>query len=357
MSTQNQISPPTLFGTTADGHPVQAYTLTSTTGPSATIITYGGTITRLLMPDRNGALGDVTLGFDNLKQYETESPYFGALVGRVCNRIAKGAFSLNGKTYKLAINNGPNSLHGGLKGYDKRIWSAEPRMTPEGPSLTLTLTDPDGTEGYPATVNVTVVYTLVQNTLRIDYTAKTDKPTPINLTNHAYFNLRDGGKSDILSHILELNADHYTPVDETLIPTGHISPVKNTPIDFTTPKPIGKDLLAMGGTPVGYDHNVVLNSQDRSLNRAATVIEPITGRQLDVYTTEPGMQFYTGNFLNGATTGRDGAIYKQYHAFCLETQHFPDSIHHPPFPTTILEPHQTYRHITEFRFSIAPEFR
>jgi aldose 1-epimerase len=340
------------FGATADGHAVEAYTLTNSSGASATIITYGGTITQLHVPDNTGKLGDVVLGFDNLKQYETQSPYFGALIGRVGNRIAKGKFSLDGHDYTLATNNGPNSLHGGTKGYDKRVWTAAPVNSLDGPALRLTLTDSDGAEGYPGTVQVIVVYTLTNtNALRIEYTATTDAPTPINLTNHSYFNLKDAGATDMLGHLLQVHADRYTPVDETLIPTGDIAPVKNTPIDFTQPKPIGRDLKAMGGNPAGYDHNLVLRSTTGTLALAATVTEPTTGRHMEVWTTQPGVQFYSGNFLDGSATGKGGARYNQYHAFCLETQHFPDAVHHPNFPTIILRPGQTYRQTTEYRFS------
>jgi len=340
------------FGTTADGKSVDAYTLTSDK-LSATILTYGGTITHLNVPDKNGTPGDIVLGFDKLADYEAPGPYFGSIIGRVGNRIAKGKFALDGKTYTLATNNSPNHLHGGLKGYDKRVWSAEPTNTPEGPALKLALTDPNGTEGYPGTVHVTVTYTLTSHALRIDYAATTDKATPINLTNHTYFNLKDAGKSDISSHTLQLTADLYTPVDDTLIPTGEIAPVKNTPLDFTAPKPIGKDLLAMGGGDhPGYDHNIVLRNQSGKLAHCATVTEPTTGRRLEVWTSHPGVQFYTGNFLDG-TAGKNGIAYKRHHGFCLETQHFPDSVNHLNFPSAILKPGQTYRQTTEFRFGLA----
>jgi aldose 1-epimerase len=341
----------TAFGTTKSGEAVTAFTLTSSTGATATILDWGGTIQSLKVPDKSGALGDVTLGFDNIEQYESQSPYFGALIGRVANRIAKGQFTLNGKTYELAINNGPNHLHGGLKGYDKRIWNARPIELADAAALELSLTDRDGTEHYPGTVPVKVTYTLRQNTLRLDYKATTDKPTPINLTNHAYFNLRDAGASDILNHVLQIEADEYTPVDETLIPTGRIAKVAGTAIDFTSPKPIGRDLTAMGGDPPGYDHNLVLRVQDGTFAHAATVEEPVTGRRMEVWTNQPGVQLYTGNFLDGTVRGKAGVTYKQHHAFCLETQHFPDAVHHPQFPTIILAPEQVYQYATEFRFS------
>jgi aldose 1-epimerase len=339
------------YGTTQAGEAVDAYTLIH--GKlSAEILTFGGIVTRLLVPDKNGAPGDIVLAFDALAPYEQPGPYFGALIGRVGNRIAKGRFTLDGHTYALATNNGPNSLHGGLKGYDKRVWSASPGNTPDGPTLTLTLTDQDGTEGYPGTVQVTVVYTLTASALRIEYAATTDKPTPINLTNHTYFNLKDAGKSDVLDHLLQMDADAYTPVDDTLIPTGQIVPVKGTPIDFTASKPIGRDLVAMGGDPAGYDHNLVLRSQNGTLARAARVVEPVSGRTLEVWTTEPGVQFYSGNFLDGVA-GKGGTPYNRHHGFCLETQHYPDSINHPNWPSTVLRPGGRYHSVTEFRFGVA----
>jgi aldose 1-epimerase len=340
------------YGTTKDGEKVEAFTLTSSTGASATIVTYGATVTELKVPDKNGAMGDVVLGFDNLQQYEKESPYFGCVVGRVGNRIAKGKFTLEGKEYVLATNNGANHLHGGMRGYDKRVWTAEVVKGPD-PAVRLTLVDPDGTEGYPGTVKAMVTYTLAGNTLRIEYEATTDKATPINLTNHSYINLLDAGKSNILGHELQVNADAYTSVDATLIPTGKIEPVKGTPIDFRKVKAIGKDLAAMGWTPVGYDHNLVLRGQEGKLSQAAVVEEPVTRRRMELWTTQPGVQFYTGNFLDGKVTGKNGAVYKQHHGFCVETQHYPDSVNRPNFPSTILRPGATYRQVTEFRFSVA----
>ncbi len=336
------------FGKTKDGQTVEAYTLTN--GKlSAEILTFGGIVTRLSAPDKNGNAGDVMLAFERLEEFEVPGPYFGALIGRVGNRIGKGKFTLEGKTYQLAINNGPNHLHGGIKGYDKRVWKASGGETAEGPALTLNLVDPDGMENYPGTMNVTVVYTLTTGALRIDYSATTDKATPINLTHHAYFNLKDGGKTDVLGHMLQIEADAFTPVDAGLIPTGEIAPVKGTPIDFTLPKPIGKDLLAMGGEPAGYDHNLVLRGAAGSLRRAARVVEPTAGRTLEVWTTEPGMQFYSGNFLNGQQ-GKGGVEYERHAGFCLETQHYPDSVNHPEWPSTILQPGGKYQTVTEFRF-------
>lgn len=334
------------FGTTKDGKAVSAYELTNAKGAKATIITFGGIVTRIQMPDRNGELGDVVLGHDRLAPYDMNGPYFGAIVGRYANRIAKGRFHLLGKNYKLAVNNGPNSLHGGLKGYDKRVWKATPMTTAAGPALKLTLKDPAGTEGYPGTVNVAVTYTLTNdNTLRIVYHATTTAPTPINLTNHSYFNLKDAGASRIDDHILRLYANRYTPVDSTLIPTGQLAPVAGTVFDFTTAKRIGESMEEIKG----YDHNFVLEGGAR-LHRAAGVIEPTTGRTMECWTTEPGVQLYTSFFLDGTITGRNGTKYDQYHAFCLETQHFPDSPNKPGFPTSIITPKKPFNSVTEYRF-------
>ena len=344
------------FGTTQAGEAVEQYILSNTNGASVSLITYGATVTQINVPDKAGKIGDVVLGFSNLKQYENESPYFGCIVGRVGNRIAKGRFTIDKQQYALALNNGTNHHHGGFKGYDKRIWKAEAAMTCDGPAVRFTLHDPDGAEGYPGNLDATVIYTLTggQNTngLKIQCFATTDHATPVNLTNHTYFNLKDAGKTDVFGHILQANADHYTPVDDTMIPTGQIAPVQGTPIDFTKAKPIGKDLKAMGGDPAGYDHTLVLRSQDGSMAQAATVYEPQSGRRLEVWTTQPGMQFYTSNFLDGSIKGKHDTIYRQYSALCLETQHFPDSINHPNFPSSVLEKGQVYRQVTEFRFSV-----
>jgi aldose 1-epimerase len=338
------------FGKTADGTAVDLYTLTNTNGMAAKIMTYGGIITQLRTPDRAGKMGDVVLGFSDLDGYLKGSPYFGALIGRVGNRIAKGKFTLDGKEYTLAVNNGPNALHGGIKGFDKVVWTASPSLTPDGPALKLDYTSPDGEEGYPGTLKCTVVYTVThENELKIDYSATTDKPTPINLTNHSYFNL--AGSGDIFGHVLYLRARRYTPVDDTLIPTGKILPVKGTPMDFTTPHPIGDRLIEVGGDPVGYDHNYVLNSGGREFALAARVCEPTSGRIMEVYTDQPGVQFYTGNFLDWTLAGKGGWLYGKHEAFCLETQHFPDSVNHPNFPSTILRPGHTYHTVTCYKFS------
>jgi aldose 1-epimerase len=339
------------FGTTRAGQPVELFTLTSPDGATVEITNYGGIITRLRVPDNTGQLGDVALGYDDLHSYEADSPYFGALIGRVGNRIAMGTFTVDGKTCHAPCNNGPNSLHGGTVGYDKRVWTADP----VGPSsLRLTLVDPDGEMGFPGTVRATVVYTwTADHTLGIAYTATADQPTPINLTNHAYWNLKDGGVGSIGDHQLRVAAEGYLPVDGGLIPTGTIAPVEGTPIDFRTAKPMGRDLLAMGGTPPGYDHCLVLAElPTRPLAEAAVVVEPTSGRRMEVWTTEPGVQFYTGNFLDGHHVGRGGVRYQQHSAFCLETQGFPDAVNHRNFPNTILRPGQTYQSVTEYRFRV-----
>lgn len=339
------ISAPLPFGTTQLGQHVDAYEL-QTESIRMRVLTLGGIITHLEVPDRNGTLGDVVLGFDELAPYETVSPYFGALIGRVGNRIGKGTFSLDGKAYRLAANNGVNHLHGGKVGYDKRVWKA----TASSESLVLSLVDPDGTEGYPGTVTARVTYTLADNLLRIDYEASADAPTPINLTNHTYFNLKDAGASTHFDHELLLECDRYTPVDAGLIPTGEIASVKGTPLDFTSPKPIGRDLLVIDANPKGYDHNMVLARRGSALARCARVAEKTTGRVMECWTTEPAVQFYSGNFLDGTITGKRGTVYQQYAGFCLETQHYPDSVNRPGFPDTILRPGQTYRSTTEYRF-------
>ncbi len=336
------------FGTTKDGKVVELYTLTNSKGMSAKIMTYGATVTQLIVPDRKGTPGDVILGFTTLEQYEADQPYLGAIVGRVGNRIAKGRFRLDGIEYKLATNNGPNHLHGGLRGFDKAVWEAKPVASPEGPSIQFSYVSVDGEEGYPGNLSCKVVYTLTDdNELKIDYTATTDKSTPINLTNHAYFNLAGPGSGDVLGHELMLAAQHYTPVDDALIPTGEIAPVKNTPMDFTKPARIGARINKVQG---GYDHNYVLDSGgSKTPVLAARVREPKTGRVMEVLTTQPGIQFYTGNFLDGKLSGIGGA-YKKHYGFCLETQHFPDSVNHPNFPSVILAPGQTYRETTVYRF-------
>ncbi len=344
------------IGKTADRQSVQEYTLKNANGMVVKIITYGGIITELHVPDKNGKFDDVVLGFDNLKGYLDGHPYFGAIVGRVGNRIAKGKFTLEGKEYKLATNNGPNHLHGGLKGFDKKVWKvAGSGATADQKSLFLKLTyhSPDGEEGYPGALDATVTYTVPfdRNAVRIDYLATTDKPTVVNLTNHSYFNLGGIHGGDILGHQLQLMADKYTPTDDTLIPTGKIEPVAGTPYDFTEPKAIGKDIGETKGDPNGYDLNFVVRPAEKSFRLAAKVTEPRTGRVMEVRTTEPGIQFYTGNFLDGTLKGKGGVVYKKNYAFCLETQHFPDSPNHADFPPITLRPGQEHRSTTEYSFS------
>lgn len=340
------------FGKTPDGVAVERYILTNTAGMTAKIITYGAILSELDVPDRDGKLGDVVLGFDHLKDYLAGHPYFGATVGRVANRIAEGEFTLYGQKYKLAVNNGANSLHGGRKGFDKAVWKAEPEKLPAGAAVKLRYLSKDGEEGYPGNLRVTVVYTLTNtNALRIDYSANTDKPTPVNLTNHTYFNLAGAKSGDILDHELTIAADKYTPTDEAFLPTGEIKSVKGTPLDFTEPKRIGERIDRLKNDPVGYDHNFVLNSGGKELALAARVREPKTGRILEMYTTEPGVQLYTGNFLDGKLKGHGGVAYKKHAGFCLEAQHFPDAMHHDNFPSIVLKPGRTYRQTTIYKFS------
>jgi len=344
------------FGKTPDGQVVQMVTLANRSGVEAKIITYGGIIVSLKVPDRNGKLDDVVLGFDNLEDYITKSPYFGAITGRYANRIAGGKFTLDGTEYTLARNNGPNHLHGGIKGFDKVVWKIERAKASGGilgadrAELKLSYLSKDGEEGYPGNLECTVTYTLTaENELKISYEATTDKPTVVNLTNHSYWNLAGQGNGDILAHELMLNADDYTPVDEGLIPTGEIRPVRGTPMDFTRPMTIGSRIkqVDIGG----YDHNFVLNGRPGKMKLCARVYEPTSGRVMEIHTTEPGVQFYTGNFLDGSLTGKQGRVYKKHYAFCLETQHFPDSPNKPNFPSVVLRPGQKYRSQTVYSFS------
>ncbi|MBI1879877.1 MAG: galactose mutarotase [Chloroflexi bacterium] len=333
---------------------MEIYTLTNKTGAGAKITDYGGIVLSLDAPDRSGALGDVVLGFDTLEEYLRGNPYFGALIGRYGNRIANGKFSLKGIEYTLAQNHAPNSLHGGLKGFDKVFWDARPIDSSDGSALELTYLSPDGEEGYPGTLLVKVIYTFTpDNALRIDYSATSDKDTVVNLTHHSFFNL--AGKGDILDHVLTLNADKFTPVDKTLIPTGELRPVAGTPFDFNQPTAIGLRIDQADEQlkfALGYDHNWVLNNNDGSLALAAHVFEPSSGRVMEVYTTEPGLQFYSGNFFDGSVTGKGGQIYEQRTGFCLETQHFPDSPNHPHFPSTVLKAGQIYTSTTIYKFSV-----
>jgi aldose 1-epimerase len=342
------------FGKTNDGVAVDQYILTNPAGMTAKVITYGAILTELDTPDRDGKMADVVLGFDNLKDYLERNPHFGSTVGRVANRIAKGKFTLDGKEYTLAVNNGPNSLHGGRKGFDKQLWKAEPKSASNGAAVEFSYVSKDGEEGYPGNLSVRVVYTLTNdNALRIDYTATTDKATPVNLTNHSYFNLAGAKSGDILDHELMIAADKYTPADDTLIPTGEIKPVKDTPLDFTQPRRIGERIAQLKSYPGGgYDHNFVLSSGGKGEPAlAARVSEPKTGRIMEMLTTEPAVQFYTGNYLNGTLTGRGGVLYKKHAGFCLEAQHFPDAVHHDNFPSIILKPGETYKQTTIYKFS------
>lgn len=341
------------FGNTTDGQQVHLITLTNRPGMNVKIITLGGIITEIHAPDRTGKLANVVLGFDNLKDYLAGHPFFGCITGRVCNRIAGAKFTLDGKEYKLAANNGPNTLHGGIKGFDKMVWKSEGLFVSGGdsPGVKLSYVSKDGEEGFPGNLSVTVTYLLANdNSLRIDYTATTDKATPVNLTNHSYFNLT-GGSENILGHELQLEADEYTPTDDALIPTGKIASVKGTPLDFTKPMAIGARIKEIKAKPVGYDHNYVIRGGGKSLTLAARVYEPKSGRVLEASTTEPGIQLYTGNFLDGKLKDHGGAIYNQYMGFCLETQHFPDAVNQPAFPSIILRPEQTYRQTTIYKFS------
>ena len=344
------------FGKTKDGQAVDLYTFSNASGMEVRAMTYGGIILSIKVPDRNGKFDDVTLGFDSLEPYLANSTFFGALVGRYGNRIGKARFKLDGKEYKLAVNNGPNALHGGLKGFDKVIWQAESFDKPEGVGVVFRYTSPDGEEGYPGTLQVLVTYTLTdKNELTLDYHATTDKATPVNLTNHAYFNLAGPGVRDILDHQMMINADNTTPVDSTLIPTGEIKSVEGTPFDFRKPTAIGARIDANDQQikyGPGYDHNFVLNRKGEGLSLAARVVEPTTGRVMEVSTTEPAVQFYTGNFLDGTLTGKGGHVYKRRYAFCLETQHFPDSPNKPSFPSTIVKPGETYTSKTVYAFSV-----
>ncbi|MDQ3171700.1 MAG: galactose mutarotase [Acidobacteriota bacterium] len=349
----------------ADGHAVHTYTLRNTNGIEMRVISLGGIITHLKTPDRTGALADIVLGLDSVDAYLTQAPYFGAIIGRYGNRIGKAAFAIDGTRYPLAANNGPNHLHGGLKGFDKVVWDAQPSEASGSQTITFSRTSPDGEEGYPGTLHTRVTYTLTHdNALVIEYEATTDKPTHVNLTHHSYFNLAGHSSGDILAHELTIDGARYTPVDETLIPTGELAPVEGTPFDFRRPTAIGarinpaqpgQDGRGDGTEQLlfgkGYDHNWVVDGT--GFRPVARVHEPTSGRTLEVSTTEPGLQFYSGNFLDGTIRGKDGAVYAHRSGFCLETQHFPDSPNKPAFPTTLLTPGETYRTRTVYTFGVA----
>jgi aldose 1-epimerase len=343
-----------VFGKTPEGQVGDLYTLTNAKGMQVGITNYGGRVVSIMVPDRNGKMADVVIGFDNLDGYLGNNPYFGALIGRYGNRIANARFTLDGVEHKLAANNGPNSLHGGIKGFDKVFWTAR-ETSKNPPALELTYVSKDGEEGYPGTLTTKVVYTLeAGNALRIDYHATTDKDTVLNLTNHSYFNLAGEGSGDILKQVMMINADRFTPVDATLIPTGELREVDGTPFDFRKPTAIGarinsdNEQIKLGG---GYDHNFVLNRKGPGLTLAARAFDPGSGRELEVTTTQPGIQFYTGNFLDGTIHGKGGKVITRRSAFCLETQHFPDSPNHPKFPTSELKPGQIYHYTTIYKFS------
>jgi aldose 1-epimerase len=345
------------FGKTADGTPVEMYTLRNYNGMETRIMTYGGIVVSLKVPDKNGKYGDVVLGYDNLDDYLKNNPFFGALVGRYGNRIANGKFALDGKEYTLALNNAPNNLHGGPVGFDKRVWKvARADVGPDGPRLELTYLSEDGDQGFPGNLKVTATYTLTDdNGLRLDYTATTDKDTVCNLTQHSYFNLT--GKGDVLNHQVFINADKFTPVDNTLIPTGKLKPVAGTPFDFRTATAVGvridanDEQIKFGH---GYDHNWVIDKPPGKLGLVARVTDPITGRAMEVWSTEPGVQFYSGNFLDGSITGKNGWVYQRRNGLCFEPQHYPDSPNHPQFPSAELKPGQTYHNTIIYKFSVQP---
>jgi aldose 1-epimerase len=343
------------FGNTKEGTPVYLFTLRNEGGAEARISNYGGLVVSLKVPDKKGKMGDVTLGYDKLSDYIKDTPYFGALIGRYGNRIARGKFSLNGQQYTLATNNYPNALHGGVKGFDKVVWEPTIVASAQGPSLKLTYLSKDGEEGYPGNLSVTAVYTLTHdNALKLEFTATTDKDTVVNLTHHSYFNL--AGKGTVLNHVVMIPADKSTPVDSTLIPTGELQPVDGTPFDFRKPTAIGariaqdNEQLKFGK---GYDHNWVVNKPLGQYGLMARVSEPTSGRVLEVFSDEPGLQFYSGNFLDGTLKGKGGWVYQFRNGFCMEPQHYPDSPNQPKFPPVVLRPGKTYKNTIIYRFSVA----
>jgi aldose 1-epimerase len=337
-----------VFGKMPDGREIALFTLVNSQGIRARIISYGAILVSLEVPDKNGDLADITLGYPSLEGYLETTPYFGAVVGRYGNRIARGRFTLDGKEYSLATNNNDNHLHGGLKGFDKVVWDAEIVRTERAVGVKLRYLSPDGEEGYPGNLSCTMEYLLTENDeLKFSYAATTDKATPVNLTQHSYWCLNGQGAGDILGHELMLNADQYTPVDEGLIPTGELREVQGTPFDFTLPHTIGERI---GDVPGGYDHNFVLRSGGGDLALAARVFEPESGRVMEIFTDQPGIQFYAGNFLDGTITGKEGKVYRKHYGFCLETQHFPNSPNQANFPSTILRPGEEYRTRTVHKF-------
>ncbi|MHC2990981.1 aldose epimerase [Pontibacter sp. HJ8] len=336
------------FGTAPDGQEVYLYTLTNAGGMTVKITNYGAIVTSILAPDKKGTMGQVVLGFDSLAGYIPNEPHFGGIAGRFANRIAKGTFTLDGQEYKVTINDAPNHLHGGNTGFDRVVWTAEELADQN--AIRLTYLSKDGEEGYPGNLQAVVTYTLTEdNGLKIDYEATTDKATPVNLTNHSYFNLSGGKAKDILNHLVTINADQYTAVDKTLIPTGELPQVKGTPYDFTTPQPVGTRINNLQG--YGYDLNYVIRNGGDTLTHAATVEEPTSGRVLKVYTTQPGIQLYTGYHLNGSLRGHNNMVYNRYAGLCLEAQHYPDSPNQENFPSAIIRPGEKYRETTIYKFS------
>jgi len=341
------------YGKLSDDTAVDLYTLTNANGVVCKIITYGGIVTELHVPDKDGKLADVVLGCPALKTYEAGHPFFGAITGRVANRIANAKFTLDGKDYKLAANNGAHSLHGGKRGFDKHVWHGEPLDARHGAAVRFTRTSPDGEEGYPGNLKVAVTYTLTdKDEFLIDYAATTDKATPVNLTNHSYFNLAGHDSGTVLDQEMTIAADRYTPGGETLVPTGKIEPVEGTPFDFTRATVIGSRFKELKDKPVGYDLNYVLNAGGKLSELAARARDPKSGRVLEMYTTEPGVQFYTSNFID-KQKGKRGVTYAQHAAFCLEAQHYPDSVHHEKFPSILLKPGETYKQTTIYKFAVA----
>jgi aldose 1-epimerase len=338
---------------TLEGERIELFTMQNASGLVMKVTNYGATITELHVPDRSGDMADVVLGFDDLQGYLSDSPYFGCIAGRCANRIAAGSFELDDSIYQLASNDGVNHLHGGTRGFDKRVWDATVLEMVDGPAVRFERLSPDGEEGYPGNLRVAVTYTLTNNNeLRTEIEATTDAATVCNIAQHTYWNLAGHDSGPVLDHVLEFRAERYTPVNDSLIPTGSLSPVAGTPFDFREAKPIGRDLAAVGGDPVGYDHNLVVDG--RGLRLVCRVTEPRSGRTMELYSDQPGCQFYSGNFLDGSISGKGGAVYAQYQGFCLETQLFPDAIHQPAWPSPVLRPGETYRHVMITRFGTAP---
>ena len=350
-----------VFGITADGVRVERYTLRNANGMTVRLIAYGATVTELCVPDREGKFDDVVLGFDNLRQYETESPYFGCIVGRVAFRITEGTFELDGKTYQLTLNNGPHHLHGGTKGLSRVVWRADPVIWKGGrpdsqgsPGVRFTHVSPDGDQGYPGKLIVTVEYALDdRNEMTIDYTATADQPTPVNLTHHGYFNLAGAASGDVLGHVLWLDADRYSVTDEAVIPTGELAPVSGTRFDFTEPAAVGARMEQVGEKAAGYDLAYLLRRPPPAPAHVATMYEPVTGRLMLLDTTAPAMVFYTGEYLDGTLKGKAGVVYNRHAGFCLEPGHLPDAVHHPGFPSVILRPAEIYRQTSVYRFLTA----